>query len=199
MTAPADLGLMERVARESGVDQAVPGPAWSAYLLALLEALARWVRRLLPDLGGLKELPNAFGPAVAMVGIALVAAVLLLLLRALVKRRRERVTTAPTVAAAFAAATAMERDRHGWRIEVERRLAAGDLAGALEALWWWFARGLTAARVDPAWTSGELLAHARRPELAPLALALDRLLYGAQRPAAEQVRGFLGRVEQAVP
>ena len=66
-------------------------------------------------------------------------------------------------------------------------------------MWWWFARALTTARVDPAWTSRELLAHSGRRELGGLALALDRLLYGAARPQAADIRAFLSRAEEALP
>jgi len=41
--------------------------------------------------------------------------------------------------------------------------------------------------------------HSGRRELGGLALALDRLLYGAARPQAADIRAFLSRAEEALP
>lgn len=200
MTPPTDLDVLQRVIRESGVDQTVPAPTWSGYALAVLEAFADWLRRALPDLRGLRQLPTVIGPAVAVIAAALVLLVLLAVVRAAVSsRRRQAHRAGPATRLMPAPVPVPDRDPAGWRQEIERRLGAGDLAGALEALWWWFARTLTAGRVDPAWTSRELLAHTQRVELAPLALALDRLLYAAQRPQAEHIRGFLHHVDEVRP
>jgi hypothetical protein len=78
---------------------------------------------------------------------------------------------------------------------LDARLAAGDVAAALEALWWWFARSASTADVDPSWTSRELLAHCGRHDLTPLALGLDRLLYGPARPGSVELRTFIARAE----
>jgi hypothetical protein len=91
-----------------------------------------------------------------------------------------------------------ERGRADWRQELDRRLASGDVAGALEALWWWFAREVASEHVDASWTSHELLARCGRRELAPLATALDRLLYGAERPDVSDLLRFRGRIEEAL-
>jgi len=199
VSTPADLDVLERVLRESGVDQKTGDPSWSAYLYAVLEAAAAWLSARLPGLRGLRNLPTTLGPAFGVAAIALVTIALVLVVRVALRARRRaaaplRVST-PTVAAA----AAPQRDRQGWRREIERGLEKGDLGAALEALWWWFARALTNARVDPAWTSRELLAHAGREELSGLALALDRLLYGAARPRAADVRAFLATAEEALP
>jgi hypothetical protein len=200
VTAPADLDVLQRVLRESGVDQTPPGPSWSGYMVALLEAFFEWLGRHLPSLRGLRELPNVLGPAFALAAIGLVALVLLAVIRAAVRPRRDVPRPGLTSARRTAArAPVAERDRDGWQRELDRRLTAGDLRGALEALWWWFARALTTARVDPAWTSRELLAHTQRRELGGLALTLDRLLYGAPRPRAEDIDAFRRRVEEALP
>ncbi len=192
MTATADLDVLQRVLRESGVDQTPPGPSWSGYLFALLEAFFDWLGRHLPGLRGLRELPNALGPAFALAAIGLVALVLLAVIRATLRPRRGVPRPGLTSARRIPApAPVAERDRDGWRRELFR--------GALEALWWWFARALTTARVDPAWTSRELLAHTQRRELGGLALALDRLLYGGQRPQAEDIDAFRRRAEEVLP
>lgn len=199
MTASADLDVLGRVLHETGVDQTTSDPSWSAYLYALLEAFARWLERRLPSLRGLDDLPTRLGPALGLVAIALVIVVLLVVARAAWRGRREGRPPVPASAWTVpAAAPVPERDRDGWRREIERCVAASDLAAALEALWWWFARALTTARVDPAWTSRELLAHTQRRELGALALALDRLLYGAARPQAADIHAFLSRAEDVL-
>ena len=200
MSATADSEVLQRVLRESGVDQTVAAPSWAEYAAALLEALFEWARSHVPDVGFLKGLSNLVGPGLVVAVIVVVAIVLLTVARALRSARRQRRGSGPAAVRTVPAAPApAENDREGWRRELDRRLAAGDFAGALEALWWWFARGLTTARVDPAWTSGELLAHLRRPDLGHLALTLDRLLYGPARPHAEDIARFVRRAEEALP
>jgi hypothetical protein len=200
VTARADLDVLQRVLHESGVDQTVAGPSFSAYAYALLEAFAAWLERRLPSLQGLRGLPTTLGPAFGVAAIAVVVIALVIVVRATVQARRRAVRPARASVRTIPAATpAPERDREGWRREIERGLAVGDLGAALEALWWWFARALTTARVDPTWTSRELLAQAGRLELAGLALALDRLLYGAARPRPADIHVFLRRAEEALP
>ena len=200
MTATADLDVLQRVLRESGVDQTTPAPSWSGYLVTLLEAFVAWLGRHLPHLRGLRELPNVLGPPFALAAIGLVALVLLAVIRAALRARRAVPRPGRTSARTIPAPVPLpDRDRDGWRRELDRLLEAGDFAGALEALWWWFARALTTARVDPAWTSRELLAHTQRRELSGLALALDRLLYGAERPQAEDIHAFLRRATEVLP
>src|SRR5262249_35225450 len=136
--------------------------------------------------------------AVAVVVAAVVA--LLATLRAAMERRRERAGPAAAITHAPAASPAPpQRDRREGRGEIERPRPAGGRAGALGAPWGWLAGSLSAGPVDPAWTSGELLRHVGRRELAPLALALDRLLYAAERPGPEHVRRFLAQGEEALP
>lgn len=201
MNAPADLAVLQRVLQETGVDRTAPDPSWSAYLYALLEAFAAWLERRLPSLHGLRDLPTRVGPALGLVAIVSVIVILLAVARGIWRTRRDQRRPLPVPASARtipAAAPLPDRDRDGWRREIERCLAAADVAAALEALWWWFARALTTARVDPAWTSQELLAHAQRRELGSLALALDRLLYGAARPRPADIHAFLSRAEDVL-
>lgn len=200
MSTPADLDVLERVLHESGVDQKAADASWSGYLVAVMEAAVAWLQARLPSLRGLRHLPETLGPAAGVAAIALVVIALVIAVHAAFQARRRRVAPVHAFTRTLpAAAPTPDRDRDGWRREIERGLAAGDLRAALEALWWWFARTLTTARVDPAWTSRELLAHSGRRELGGLALALDRLLYGAARPQAADIRAFLSRAEEALP
>ncbi|HKV07780.1 MAG TPA: hypothetical protein VJ725_06570, partial [Thermoanaerobaculia bacterium] len=83
----------------------------------------------------------------------------------------------------------------GWRAELERRLAAGRAAEALEAAWWWLARSVAGDRVEPDWTSRDLLAQTRRADLTDVVRRLDVLTYGPERPGLDEVRTLVGRLE----
>ena len=200
MTDPhADLEVLRRVMQEGGVDQTPVRPGLTDYVVAVLEAFARWLHRQAPGLHWVWPATRGLGRALTVASVVLVLAVIALVVRTVLAGRRSR---APRAAAAprrvAAPSPPPERSRLEWREEIERRLERGDVGGALEALWWWFARGVSTSRVDPAWTSRELLASAQRPELAPLAFGLDRLLYAAERPRADAVRAFLRRSEESL-
>ena len=200
MPAQADPVLVRRVLEETAVDQTVPTPGWSGYAEAVAEALFEWVRDRIPGVDAVASLFKGLGPAVAVAAAAGVLLLILALARATLRRSRGRVPARPPAArTAPLAPGEPPRDRSAWRAEMESRLARGDVAGALEALWWWFARSLSTGPVDPSWTSQELLARSGRRDLAPLTRALDRLLYASQRPNADDVRRFLGRLEPLLP
>jgi len=198
VTAPADLELVRRILEETGVEQTPPVPGWSAYFEALAEAFGGWLVRHFPRLEGLASLPRRLGPAVAVLGAALVVFILIVVVRTALRQRRLSALEKPP-APAPAAPRAAERGRREWRHELEWRLASGDVEAALEALWWWFARSVSGGRVDPSWTSRDLLASSDRADLLPIAGVLDRLLYGFERPDADDVRRFLVRLEAALP
>jgi hypothetical protein len=199
VSAPADLALVRRLLEETGVEQRHPPPGWSGYFEALADAFTEWLRDRLPNLQGLSALPAQLGLLAALVGAVLVASILYSVGRAVLRRRRDPRATTPPAPSPSTASRGVEHDRQGWRQEIDRRLEAGDVESSLEALWWWFARSVSADRVDASWTSHELLARCARADLAPLARALDRLLYGSQRPRADDLRRFLGRLEAALP
>jgi hypothetical protein len=160
---------------------------------ALLEALlagARWLHVSPPVLRWI------------VAGLAaLVAALLLWLLVARLRRwTREEEGEAPVTAAA---APAAPLDAAGWRAELERRLAAGRIPEALEALWWWLARSLAGPRAEPDWTSRDLVARSRRDDsqgdqLRDLVRRLDAFAYGPRPPAPDDLRALLGRLEEAL-
>jgi hypothetical protein len=93
---------------------------------------------------------------------------------------------------------AAERSATAWRAELERRLAAGHIAEALEALWWWLARSVAASQAEPAWTSRDLVARSRREDLRDLVRRLDAFTYGPRRPAVEDLRRLVGGLEEAL-
>ena len=139
----------------------------------------------------------------ALITAALVAAAVALFLavRALLPRlRRGRRPQTPEALAGVAAATAAGRalDAAGWRAELDRRLAAGRTAEALEAAWWWLARSLAGSRAEPDWTSRDLMTRVGRPDLAGLVRRLDAFIYGPRRPALDDVRGLVARLEEAL-
>src|SRR5262249_14971895 len=159
--------LVERVLAEVGAPRQAPAPGVLEYLRDLVErAVAR-----LSDLFGL-----ALGRvALEQVAWWLAGSALVVALGAigglLVRRRRGMPAAQPKEKPE----TASERredawDEARWKSELERQLAAGDARGALSALWWWMARALAAERVQPAWTSQELLRHAGRGDLLPIAV-----------------------------
>jgi len=195
LLAPADHALMERVLTESGVERtAVPpetsyvGELFRAARNALLEALLAGARRL--------DIPEPVAYAVAL-GLAALAA--FLIARAVIarwKRRREAEEGAGSVAALGGPPSA--RDAAAWRAELERRLAEGRIAEALEALWWWLARSLAGAEAEPDWTSRDLVARSRRDDLRDLVRRLDAFTYGPRPPGVEDLRHLVGRLEEAL-
>lgn len=189
---PADRALLERAL--AGVDR-TPAPPAGSYLGELGRALREAV--LQAFLRGSRMLHLSRGAFLVLAGLMALAAVLLLVRTLLPRLRRPR-RPEPESRLAEALPTGARRDAAAWRAELERRLAAGSAAEALEAAWWWLARSLAGDRADADWTSRDLLAHAPRPELAPLVRALDRLIYGPRRPAVDDVRRLVGRLEEAL-
>lgn len=170
-------------------------PPESSYL----GELARAVRQALTELlmAGARTLHV---PAAALWGaVALFAALVVLLIgRSLLVRLRRRSPRAGRVGADEVTSPEMPRDAAGWRAELERRLAAGQVAGALEALWWWLARSLAGDDAEPDWTSRDLVARSSRDDLRGLVRRLDAFTYGPRRPAVEDLRGLVGRLEEVL-
>ncbi|MCB1055093.1 MAG: DUF4129 domain-containing protein, partial [Acidobacteria bacterium] len=129
----------------------------------------------------------------SLLAAALVAAVVMLVRHA--RGLQGRRAVAPAVAPVATEPRPEAEPAEHWRRELELRLAGGDLAGALAALWWWLARKVSGAEVDPSWTGGELVRHSRRPELLPAVRRLDTLTYGGREVRPEEVRELLDRLE----
>lgn len=172
-----------------------------SYLQELWLAFQDWVVGLLKR----SDLPAV--PAALLLGAvaAVVALVVLLLVRAILRSRARRRGQAARdergeVVALGRADAAVPRDAAAWRAELERRLAEGRAAEALEAAWWWLARSVAGDRVEPDWTSRDLLAQTRREDprrhdLTDVVRRLDVLTYGPERPGLDEVRTLVGRLE----
>lgn len=199
MAGRADPALVRRVLEETGVEQTLDTPGWSGYAEAVAEAAFAWLHARFPAAETLTSWARGLAPVVAVVAGIAALGLLYLLVRSVLRRRRGPAAVPTTARPGPAIVPEVQRDRSGWKLEMDRRLAAGDVTGALEALWWWFAHSLCPAAVDRSWTSQEILARCGRLDMAAPVRALDRLIYGPHRPTADEVRRFLGRLEALLP
>lgn len=157
--------------------------------------MSEWMERVLP---GFARVAMPWVEPAMMILLALLAAILFALLAryAFDRWRRRMPGPSPDVEPLAAAAKpAAERD---WAGELRRRLANGDAAGGIEALWWWLASRLVADRAEPSWTSRELVARAGRRDLLAAVRRLDRMMYGAAQPSAGEVGRLWSDLEEAV-
>jgi hypothetical protein len=195
----ADPAVVQAVLRERGLEQTLAKPGWPEYFTDLAEAL---VRRFADTVGSWLSLSPGSRAAVELAAKGLAVLVLVLALawavRAWLRRRRPLELQAPDGVVAPTRAPVEERGAEGWAHELTRRLAQGEAGPALEALWWWLATSITDGRVDPAWTSQELVERSRRPQLVPHVRILDRLIYGGRSPAVEDVRRLASRLREAL-
>ncbi len=198
--APADLELMEQILAESRVDTAVHRPSAGQYLAHLIrvfqesfvDLLARASNRLRDSEQILRW---SGGILIAAAGLAVALGLGTLLRSRLGKERPPRETSR----SAETSSPVPERwGAAAWHQEIDKRLAANNIPGALEAVWWWAARSLIGARADPSWTSKELTRRARRPELTPALRCLDSMIYGSATPSALRVRNLLADLEAQV-
>lgn len=179
---------------ESGVVTA-PVPPDSSYLGELSDTAQRAFLELLASAGKLLGLS---GPVVLGIAAVLVLVAVLLVGRRVLARVRSAARPEPGAVTAGEGPAPAPRDAAAWRAELERRLAAGSIPEALEAAWWWLARTLAGETAEPDWTSRDLMSRSRRPDLLPLVRRLDAFLYGPRRPAVEELRALVGRMEEAL-
>jgi hypothetical protein len=200
--APGDRLLLERVLRDSGVEQDPGRPGMADYMLVLTRALVERLQRATEPLAGLLG-PHAssFLLATKVFLMAVLGLLLFVLVRWILSRRtagRQMPRTSAAPAIARSDREELARGLEAWASELESHLQAGDVRGALKALWWWLARSLCGPDADPSWTSRELLDRARRPDLRSFAAAFDRLVYGRDAPRARDVRDLVGRLRSAL-
>lgn len=192
----ADHGLMKRVLAESGVEQ-TPVPPETSYVGELLRAAQRALINAIS--AGIERLdvPKPLVYAVAWGLAALAVLVIVWLVFSWWKRRRRGEEEGEGSIAALDVPPA-KRTAAAWRAELDRRLAEGRIADALEALWWWLARSLAGDRAEPDWTTRDLVVRARREDLRELVRRLDAFTYGPRPPGIEDLRHLVGRLEEAL-
>lgn len=191
---PAERAVLQRVLATSKVER-VPEPPEASYFGELSGIVQRAFIRLLAKGGEMLNLPQRVYQAIAF-GLAALA--VLLLLRLLVPGLRRRKARREEGAVAEIDLPPAARSAAAWRAELERRLAEGHIAEALEALWWWLARSVAASQAEPAWTSRDLVTRSRREDLRDLVRRLDAFTYGPRRPAVEELRRLVGGLEEAL-
>jgi hypothetical protein len=196
---PADRALLEQVLASTGVERRpVPPDNW--YFVELVQAAVNALLKLTEKGARMLHLPVRvlIAAAFAATAVAAVVAVVLVLRALLAGLRRQPLGAAPETSSKEAPRTGLALDAAGWRAELERRLAAGCMAEALAAAWWWLARSLAGFEVEPDWTSRDLIARGRRPDLSRLIRRLDAFTYGPLRPEPEDLRGLVARLEAAL-
>jgi hypothetical protein len=193
-----DAELLRKVFAETRAATSPERPSITAYpgvwIRELFKAIGRMFSAVLPP--GAAEVAQLVALLVLGAAIALLAVSILRRVQA----RRRRGAPVPRLAwTEEADAAPLSRGRAEWRREVDARLARGDVAGALEALWWWLAASVTPEGApDPSWTTRELLARARRADLISQGAALDTLMYGPLAPTAGGVAACLARLEESL-
>lgn len=200
--AAADRAGLEEVVAEAGVVTTPGAPGWASYLKDLGVAFVLFLAQLFEGFDPkLVPVAGSVAVTVARVLLFLTSVVLILLLLRWLRHRLRRVkTAAPSVRELPETDTldagAVSADE--WAARLESHLAAGEVAAACQALWWWLARSLVRAPVEGSWTSRELLSHAGRRDLTPSVRVLDRLIYGATKPGADDVRRLWGELREAL-
>lgn len=181
-----DAALVAQLQREGRVDTAVPQPGLRDWAAALMRGLGRWVWSLVPGVPWLRSGRVWQGIGYAALALAALAAAWLAWQGLVRWMSRSGVRPEPDVSSTSERA-ATPRGAATWRAVVEEELAAGRARAALGALWWWVAESLLGGRVEPSWTSRQLVAEARRPDLRPALGALDGMLYGPDEVGTDQV------------
>jgi len=199
VAAPADRAALERVLAESGAKTRRRPPGLAAYLGSLVQRAVGWIGNALESAAAAVAVGPALVRIVAWSLATLAAAAVLAAVAAAVRRRRRRPAARRERPAVGASPGGPDpRGAADWRAEIERRLAAGRIAEALAAVWEWLAGALCGAGAEPSWTGGELLAHGRRPDLAPAVARLDAMTYGPRRPRPAEVRELVRGLEQSL-
>lgn len=200
--AAADRGELADVVESAGVATAPGAPGWSSYVKDLGVACVLFLTRLFEGFDD-RLVPTVGSVAVTFARILLVVAGVLLFLL-LARYLRQRLGGAQKAASSVRElpetdpADGPTGSADEWAARLEGHLAAGEVAAACQALWWWLARSLSRAPVEASWTSRELLCHAGRGDLTPGVRVLDRLIYGAAEPGPDDVRRLWGELREAL-
>jgi hypothetical protein len=188
---------MERVLAETRVER-VPVPPETSYLAELFRAAQKALLDAILRGGRMLNVPPRVLEGIVW-ALAVLAVLLILRVVVLRLRRRDKTGQGDDGGALMALGIpAAARDAAAWRAELERRLADGRIADALEALWWWLARSLAGDRAEPDWTSRDLVARAQRQEIRDLVRRLDAFTYGPRQPGVDDLRRLVGRLEEVL-
>ena len=204
-TAVADRSLTARVLAAGHVERSPAAPD-ASYSRDLWQGMMRDLADLVERVSRSTHIPAWLLLALVAVPAAVAG---LLALRGWWLRRRARAAAAARGGAAAEEGRPADFlggrspgddtwDAAEWRRELDRLLAAGEVAAALAAAWWWVARSLAGARAQAHWTGGELLRIARRDDLRGLVRRLDAMTYGPLPPAVDEVRGLAAAFEAAL-
>ena len=157
--------------------------------------MSGWMERVLP---GFARVAMPYVEPALIVILALLATVLLIFLARFALDRWRRRAPAANPGVVDLGATVKPPAARDWGEELRRRLASGDVAGGIEALWWWLASRLVADRAKPSWTSRELVTRAGRRDLLSAVRRLDRMMYGAARPSTDEIGRLRNDLEEAM-
>ena len=195
-----DLDRVDEILDEEGVRRST-APSWVNYPAHLIVS---WIRSWADAVFGSTESLDLFVAALIffarLVIWVAIAGIVLWLLRFLFLAFRGRRPAAvsdeddpdPALSAAAIAGT-------DWRREIDARLARDDVGGALEAAWWWLAGRVAGERLDPSWTSRQLMARvenrSRRRSLSRLVARLDAMIYGPVAATPESLVQLVRKLE----
>ena len=194
---------MQEIFQEYDIRTVPERPSAALYLRDLTyAALEAFIDRLGEGLVGLVAMVAWGGAQILfLLTLLLLTAILVRTLYDQYQRRRAGALGQPPVTPSRAPTgeATEERGSQAWAEELRRRLDAGEVAAACEALWWWLAGMLLPGRVERSWTSRELLTRAGRSDLRAPAARLDRMIYGAGSPTVDEVQGLWHDLEKAKP
>jgi hypothetical protein len=194
---PAAVEAVGRLLAEQGVATRAPAPSAGEWLADLGSVLRE---RLLGGASWAAD-PAAIETGLLVVVLLGAGVLLALLVAALAGRRRAVPERAgePGLELAPSRAAAPPLDADAWHARLGARLAAGDAAGALEALWCWLLATLSGDGADPRPLAARRLVRAAgRRDLLPLLHGLEAASYGAEPLAPARVRELAREAERTL-
>lgn len=187
--------LVERVLRETGVEDRPERPQISDYL----HHLFRHMLTTSAARGSVTLLARIVQVALwILVGLAVCAVVWLLWVVVRSRRGRAPAPSQSNGATVVDAPAEPSKSAAQWRQEIEACLAGGNFAGAVRATWWWIATATVQGEAQPSWTTEDAARLARHPGIGSLLHRLDRMAFGLNRPDGEQIRSIVNDAERLV-
>lgn len=196
----ADSEALRSALDLEGVGAEIPFPGPIDYLTDLIGALWLQATGWLGERVSENTLDLLYRVFFWTLGLSLLWIVGLLLMRLWSLRQRPSAPVGSERSVVLSRAETSRGPSGSWA-DFEARLAAGDVAAALEALWWWVARSVAPSGLDEAWTTDELLAATPQPsfDFKKSMRNLDRLLYGGRLPESEEVLQLAQRITNYGP